>query len=183
MPTFISILRGINVSGQKLIKMEALKEMYEKLGFTSIQTYIQSGNVVFRSENSDPVSLEKMISQQILKSTGFEVPVIVLDLADLKEIISNNPFLTDSSKEISHLHVTILSAIPDDVIAEKMNAKKSPDEDYSFVGRAIYLYCPNGYGRTKLHNNFIEKAGKVPATTRNWKTILEIFNIAERLES
>jgi len=183
MPIFISILRGINVSGQKLIKMETLKELYENIGFQNVQTYIQSGNVVFRSENSDPVSLEKMISEQILKSTGFEVPVFVLDVADLKEIINNNPFLTAPAKEISHLHVTILSAVPDDVIAEKMNAKKSPGEDFSSIGRAIYLYCPNGYGRTNLHNNFIEKAGKVPATTRNWKTILEIFNIAEKLES
>lgn len=179
MPTFISILRGINVSGQKLIKMEALKEMYEKLGFTSIQTFIQSGNVVFRSENSDPVSLEKMISQQILKSTGFEVPVIVLGIEELTEIINKNPFIHDKTKDISLLHVTVLAGSPQLVNFDKLNEKKSTGEEFAWIGRAIYLYCPVGYGRTKLTNTFLEKTLKVSATTRNWKTTLELMRIAE----
>lgn len=183
MPTFISILRGINVSGQKLIKMEALKELYEKLGFTSIQTYIQSGNVVFRSENSDPVSLEKMISQQIQKSTGFEVPVIVLGIEELTEIINKNPFIHDKTKDISLLHVTVLAGSPQLVNFDKLNEKKSMGEEFAWIGRAIYLYCPVGYGRTKLTNTFLEKTLKVSATTRSWKTTLELLRIADRLES
>ena len=178
--TYISILRGINVSGQKLIKMDALRKLYEDLGFHNVTTYVQSGNVVFKGEDSELNNLEQRISQQIEKDFGFEVPIIVLTIDKLKQIINNNPFQNDLNKDHSYLHVTFLSSNPDHYDKETIESKKQNEEEISFSENAIYLYCPKGYGRTKMNNNFLEAKLKVLATTRNWKTTKELFKIAQQ---
>lgn len=180
MTTYISILRGINVSGQKLVKMDALKNMYEKLCFENIQTYVQSGNIIFSSEQSDVKNLELTISTQIKSDFGFEVPVIVLNVETLKTIIEDNPFANDTSKDISFLHVTILADNPIQFDKESILDKRQSNEEIEFTSRAIYLYCPNGYGKTRLNNNFLETKLKVSATTRNWKTTTELLKLATK---
>jgi len=180
MTTYISILRGINVSGQKLVIMDALKNMYEKLRFENIQTYVQSGNVIFSSEQNDVKNLELTISTQIKSDFGFEVPVIVLNVETLKTIIEDNPFTKDTSKDISFLHVTILAENTILFDKESILDKKQSNEEIEFTSRAIYLYCPNGYGKTRLNNNFLETKLKVSATTRNWKTTTELLKLATK---
>jgi uncharacterized protein (DUF1697 family) len=182
MTTYISILRGINVSGQKLIKMDDLRKLCEKLGFSDVTTYVQSGNVFFKGDDFELSDLEQKISQQIQKDFGFEVPVIVLTIDKLGQTIDNNPFLNDPNKEHSHLHVTFLSSQPDSYEKETIESKKQNKEEISFSENVIYLYCPNGYGRTKLNNNFLESKLKVVATTRNWKTTNELFKIANQIK-
>jgi len=181
MTTFISILRGINVSGHKLIKMDVLRKIYQDLGFQNVTTYVQSGNVVFTENNYEPGKLEQKISKQIEKDFGFEVPVIVLTIDNLKQIIDNNPFLKDPDKDPAHLHVTFLSSKPLLYNKETIESKKLNDEEISFSNNAIYLYCPNGYGSTKLTTGFLENKLKVGATTRNWKTTNELFKIAKQI--
>ncbi|MDP4278021.1 MAG: DUF1697 domain-containing protein [Bacteroidota bacterium] len=180
MTTYISILRGINVSGQNLIKMDALQKLYENLGFHNVTTYVQSGNVVFKGDDFELNSLEQRISRQIEKDFGFDVPVIVLTVDKLKQIIDNNPFQNDLKKEHSYLHVTFLSSNPDHYAKKTIESKKQDEEEISFSENAIYLYCPRGYGKTKLTNNFLEAKLKVVATTRNWKTTNELFKIAQQ---
>ena len=179
MTTYISMLRGINVSGHNLIKMDALRKLYENLGFKNVTTYVQSGNVVFTGNDIDVYELGQRISQQIEKDFRYEVPVIVLTLSKLKQIIDNNPFLKDLSKDIAYLHVTFLSSQPDHYDHKIIESKKQNEEEISFSDNAVYLYCPNGYGRTKLDNNFLEAKLKVGATTRNWKTTTELLRIAQ----
>jgi uncharacterized protein (DUF1697 family) len=179
MTTYISLLRGINVSRQKLIKMDVLKKMYEDLHFVNIQTYIQSGNVIFQAKKSENKDLETRISSQIQRCFGFEVPVIVLETGELKDIVERNPYKADKTKDISYLHVTFLSSEPEHINLELINIKRSPVEGFTLFERAVYLYCPNGYGKTKLTNTFLENILKVSATTRNWKTTVELFTIAE----
>jgi uncharacterized protein (DUF1697 family) len=181
MTTNISILRGINVSGQKLIKMDDLRHLYEKLGFHNVTTYVQSGNVIFKSDDIEPNDLGQNISQQIQKDYGFEVPVIVLTIGKLKQILDNNPFLNDPNKEHSHLYVTFLASQPASFEKAAIESKKQNEEEISFSENVIYLYCPEGYGRTKLNNNFLESKLKVVATTRNWKTTNELFKIANQM--
>lgn len=181
MKTYISILRGINVSGHKLIKMDALRNLYENMGFSNVTTYVQSGNVIFRGEDIELKILEKQISQQIEKEFGFQVPVIVLSIEKLQQIIDNNPFAEDKNKDQSFFHVTFLSSRPDKYDTNTIEDKKQNEEEISFSDNAVYLYCPNGYGRTKLTNNFLEAKLKVGATTRNWKTTQELLKIAERI--
>ncbi|MDR2921003.1 MAG: DUF1697 domain-containing protein [Tannerella sp.] len=178
MTTYISILRGINVSGQNLIKMDALQKMYKNLGFGNIATYVQSGNVIFNSENAEPEKLGTEITQQIEKDFGFNVPVIVLTIDNLKQITDNNPFTKDLNKDKTFLYVTFLSSNPDEYDIKAIEEKKQDGEEVFITGHAVYLYCPNGYGRTKLNNTFLEKKLKVGATTRNWKTTNELLKIA-----
>lgn len=179
MTTYISMLRGINVSGHNLIKMDALRKLYENLGFQNVTTYVQSGNVVFIGDDIDVYELDQRISQQIEKDFGYEVPVIVLIQSKLKQIIDNNPFLKGQNVDIAFLHVTFLSSKPDHYDHKIIEDKKQDEEEISFSDNAVYLYCPNGYGRTKLNNNFLEAKLKVGATTRNWKTTTELLRIAQ----
>lgn len=180
MTIYISLLRGINVSGQKVIKMDALKKIYEELNFKNVQTYIQSGNVIFQDSDSDSIALEQKISNKIKEHIGFNVPVIVLNIEKLKALIGNNPYIAEGSKIISDLYVTILSSRPENIDLQIIRQNQSPGEEFTLMDEAVYLYCPNGYGRTKLTNTFFEKKLRVSATTRNWKTTLELLNIAER---
>ena len=133
MKTYISILRGINVSGQKIIKMVDLQNLYRNLGFENITTYIQSGNVVFTSDEFNTTSLAEKITKQIEKEFGFEVPVIVLTFDELQQIVDENPFLKDASKEPEFLHVTFLSSIPEQYNQEVIEEKKHNGEDIHFV--------------------------------------------------
>jgi len=183
MTTYISILRGINVSGHKMIKMDALRKMYEGLGFKNVQTYIQSGNVIFQDKIIDTKKLEKKIAKKITDQFSFEVPIMVKEIDELKTIVKNNPFGNDVSKDISYIHVTFLSAIPDKANVDKIKEGKYGVDEFVWIDNAIYLYCPNGYGITKLNNNFIESKLKVMATTRNWKTTKELLSMAENLQA
>ena len=182
MHTYISILRGINVSGHNLIKMNALQEMYMKLGFEKVQTYIQSGNVVFQCHEPSAKRIEDMISAGILNTFGFEVPVLVLGNEELLNISANNNFITERNEDITKLHVTFLSGVPDKTLSGTIGKQEFMPDEFNISGRSVYVFCPNGYGNTKLSNNFFEKKLKVRATTRNWKTILELVNISNSLK-
>ena len=179
MNTYISILRGINVSGHRMIKMKALQELYERMGFRNVRTYIQSGNVVFDHEPTETVKLEKEISGKILSTFGFEVPVIVLTKTELSAISTQNAFIGNRNEDISKLHVTVLSGQPEKQLAEHIGEGAYLPDEFYIHGRAVYLFCPNGYGNTKLSNTFFEKKLKVLATTRNWKTVLELLKMSE----
>jgi uncharacterized protein (DUF1697 family) len=178
METYISILRGVNVGGQAQIKMEALKKSYEKLQLSNVRTYIQSGNVIFDAAEGDTRTIESKISSQIEADFGVQVPVFVLTSESLKRIIEENPFTKDPGKDITFLHATFLAEMPKQYDRESIEDKKQGDEEIRFSEKAIYLYCPHGYGRTKLNNNFLEKKLKVGATTRNWRTTLELLRLA-----
>ena len=179
MATWTSILRGINVSGHKSVKMDALRKSYEALGFQNVATYVQSGNVIFTSENNEEDALAETIMQQIEKDFGFEVPVIVLSADKLNCIIDNNPFVK-SDKEERFLYVTFLASKPKKFDLHAIEEKKRTSEEILITDDAVYLYCPSGYGRTKLNNNFLEKKLQVRATTRNWKTTNVLLNMAHQ---
>jgi len=183
MTTYISILRGINVSGYKTIKMDALRKIYESLGFKTVQTYIQSGNVVFRYKLTEIEKLEKKIAQKIFEQFSFEVPVMVKTFDELNEIVNSNPLVNDPSKDAAHLHVTFLSAKPEKSRIEKITEEKYGTGEFAILDKAIYLYCPDGYSNSKLSNTFLESKLKVVATTGNWKTTRELLSMAEKLEA
>jgi uncharacterized protein (DUF1697 family) len=160
--------------------MDALRKSYEKLGFHNVSTYVQSGNVIFMGKDGFELNkLGQKISRQIEKDFGFDVPVIVLSIDKLKQIIDNNPFLKDPGKEQTFLHVTFLSSKPDKYDYKTIEEKKQNGEEVFFADNAVYLYCPNGYGNTKLSNSFLETKLKVGATTRNWKTTNELLKMAQ----
>ena len=161
--------------------MIALKLMYEELGFRDITTYIQSGNVVFRASQLEPPrKLGSMIRKKITLTFGFDVPVIVRTLDDWNSILNTNPFHDDPEIDRDKLYVTLLEDEPDPARVTKLKPADYLPEKFIWAGMTIYLYCPNGYGRTKLNNNFFEQKLKVAATTRNWKTMIALRDIASK---
>ena len=177
MKKFVAILRGINVAGSKPIKMDDLKKMFSDLKLKNVSTYIQSGNIFFESDISDQKKLEGLISNGILKVFKFEVPVIIRNSDELKVIIEKNPFLKEKNIDVTKLHVTFLSAIPDKTYINSIKETAYEPDRFIIKEREIYLYCPNGYGNTKLNNNFFENKLKLKATTRNWKTVLKLYEL------
>ncbi len=176
MKTYISLLRGINVSGQKKITMDDLKKLYESLGFKKVQTYIQSGNVVFQSTEADGSAVIQKIEKKITKVYGFEVSVLIRTPEELQQVIARNPFTKQESEKS---YVTFLSGVPVQVPMDEINKAKNSSEKYKIVGKEVYFYCPTGYGKTKLSNNFFEKKLKLSATTRNRNTVNKLLEIAE----
>lgn len=181
MNIYIAILRAINVSGKNKINIAELKKMFEDMNFKNVTTYIQSGNVVFESKKTDYKKLEKLIETKILERFTLQIPVIVRDKNELTSIIKSNPFLKRKNIDVTKLHATLLANEPEQTnIGKLKNVHYEPDE-FILSGREIYVYCPNGYGTTKINNNFFENKLKVTATTRNWKTMNELLSIAENI--
>ncbi len=171
---YISLLRGINVSGQKKIKMADLKKMYESLGFKKVATYIQSGNVVFESKESSPQQIADTIKAQIAKDFGYEVKVMVFDVDAFTKKVQQHPF---SEEEAPFVYFTFLSAVPENIPQDKIKAAKREGEQIEMIDDMVYFYCKEGYGRSKLSNNFFEQKLKVDATTRNYKTCMKLIEM------
>jgi uncharacterized protein (DUF1697 family) len=177
MPTYISMLRGINVGGHKLVKMDQLRESFESLGFQQVKTYIQSGNVVFTSAKLSTAALSKKIEAKILGDFGFSVSVISRTRDEMEITIQNNPFLKERGIDPTKLHVTFLSEAPALLAVKKMQALiAAPDQSYC-AGREIYFYLPNGVSQSSLWKTPWEQTLSVVTTMRNWKTVNSVYQM------
>jgi uncharacterized protein (DUF1697 family) len=178
MQTYISLLRGINIGGRNLIKMEQLRAAYTELGFTAVRSYIQSGNLVFDapviSQNTD---LEAAIRAKIQQIWGFDIPTIVRTKAEIAEICAANPLVSDERNH-SELHVVFLQEpkANDEAIGAMLPLRRE-SELLAHCPDALFLYCPDGYHKSKIHNNYIEKQLATAATTRNWRTCTTILDL------
>jgi uncharacterized protein (DUF1697 family) len=176
MTKFIALLRGINVSGQKKIKMSELQLLFEKLGFQDVETYIQSGNVVFSTKEKSGEKLEAKISSGIKAKYGFDVQIIVITPEEIEFVLKNNPFLK-KKKDSEKLYVTFLSKAPTAECVKKLKAIDYSPEKFILDGKFIFLTLPSGYGKARLNNNFFEKKLKVFGTTRNIKTVMTLLEM------
>ncbi len=176
MPVFTSILRGINVSGQRKVPMAQLRSLYEDLGFKNVATYIQSGNVVFEAASSK--GLAQQIETAIHTAFGFEVPVIIRTKKEWEQVVTDNPFLKKNpEKDIAKLHVTFLEVAPDKGLWDKLDLARFLPDECRIMEKEVYLHIPDSYGNTKLSNALFEQKLKIKATTRNWKTVLQLGEI------
>lgn len=175
MPTYIALLRGINVSGQKKIKMAELRSLLADSGLQQVQTYLQSGNVVFQSEATAEEAAQK-VEQLIREHYGYTVKVVIKIPAELHQIVAESPFV---DQETNLLYVTFLAEKPGSDQLEKLQAGDYSPEAYVLHEKIIYIFAANGYGRAKLNNNFLEKKLKVAATTRNWKTVNALLEMSQ----
>ena len=173
------MLRGINVSGHNCVKMEDLRAFFATLGFARVETYVQSGNVVFMSASKSTANLAKSIEQRMAHNFGFSVPVLLRTADEMAAIVASNLLLKETAIDPAKLHVTFLSAAPARTAHEQIAPLAAGTERFHVVGREIYLYCPDGYGKTKLSNTAIEKKLSVGATTRNWKTVNTLLAMAQ----
>jgi uncharacterized protein (DUF1697 family) len=177
MQTYISMLRGINVGGQKQVRMADLKGLYESLGLGNVQTYVQSGNVVFDSKEQDAEKLRKFIEAQIKATFSFSVPVTIRTADDFKCVIENHPFAKEDPVRVL---VTFLYERPEQSKWNELSHYQDKVDRFALGEQEIFLFCPGGYGRTKLSNTFFEKKLGVAATTRNWKSINALYEMASK---
>ncbi|HVC92404.1 MAG TPA: DUF1697 domain-containing protein [Pirellulales bacterium] len=177
MHTYIALLRAVNV-GSTWIKMAELGELFSTHGFQDVATYIQSGNVVFSSRDSHARCIET-IASFLEKRLTTPVCIILKNAKDMAMVVSENPFLEDSTIDPTKLHVTFLKEKPTKNVVRMMDAIKAGEDRFHVSGSVVYLHCPDGYGRTKLSNSAIERALRVQATTRNWKTVVTLLDMAQ----
>jgi len=171
---YIALLRGINVSGQKKIKMVDLKAMLVKLGLKEVMTYIQSGNVVFESSEKSTKSLEVKIKQGIADFFGFDVPVLVKDRLELEQIFLENPYQKQEDIEAKRVYYALLKDTPEKNAFLNLKQEDYPNELFTISDNCVYLNCLNGAGKAKLTNTIIERKLKVSATTRNHRTLQKL---------
>ena len=178
MANYISMLRGINVSGHKKILMKDLRAMYEALGYDNISSYVQSGNVIFSTKKKSLASLEKNIKAEIANTFSFDVPTLVRDLDYFENIINHNPYSEQTELDSKTPYVLFLNTVPNEAtidIPEKETGEFALQKD------AIYIHYPDGAGKSKLTTNFFERKLEVSGTMRNWKTVLALRDMARAL--
>jgi uncharacterized protein (DUF1697 family) len=182
MAVIISLLRAVNVTGHNMVKMDALRELYESLGLRDAQTYVQSGNVVFRTNAKDLVRLQKRIEDGIEQSFGFRTSVVLRSSAELKDVIRRNPFAKRSGIEPNKLVVSFLAGEPGSEPKQKIVQIKVGPEEMYLDGRELYIHYAGGMGKSKLSPALLERTLKVSGTARNWNTVTKLLEMAEAVE-
>ena len=180
MTACVSLFRGINVGGNRIVPMNELKSLHEALGFRHVVTYIQSGNVVFSSDETDPARLARQIEESFAQKFGFRSQVIVRTSAELEEIIASNPFQNQPEKEPKWILVLFLATRPEDTTLEDLKKSYSGPEEIYLTGQELYVYYSEGVGRSKLTLPLIEKKLKTVGTGRNWNTVLRLREMMQR---
>jgi uncharacterized protein (DUF1697 family) len=163
--------------------MADLKKLCESLGLKNVQTYIQSGNLVFELAQPEPISaLETRLEKAFSETFGFEIPVLIRTAEEWAELIAQNPFLKEENVDIDRLHLTCLKELPSPELLEKIKTFQYLPDRYEIIVREVFISCAAGYGTSKLVNSFFESKLKTPATTRNWKTVMQLNELANHIE-
>jgi uncharacterized protein (DUF1697 family) len=183
MAVIVAMLRGVNVAGHNKIKMEELRALCESLELREAQTYVQSGNVVFRTKERNLGALARRMEDAIERSFGFRPAVIVRTTSELKDAIAKNPFARRRGIDPSKLLVTFLASDPSAEARDQVLKIKTDPEELRIDGREVYIYFPNGMGRTKLSWPTIGKMLGTSGTGRNWNSVTKLLEIAEKLEA
>jgi uncharacterized protein (DUF1697 family) len=175
MTTFICLLRGINVGGKRVVKMESLRALFESAGAQNVRTYIQSGNVIFEWPGASlHTGLEEEISQKIEAAFGFSVPLLLLKSTDLKRLLAANPYGQNPLLNSGFFHLTLFKKPLSDLQLQAYEQNRLPAEEAVLHPECAYLYCPAGYQNFKGSNSFWEQRSGTQATTRNWKTLQQL---------
>ncbi|RWX00541.1 DUF1697 domain-containing protein [Flavobacterium cerinum] len=182
MPVYLALLRGINVSGKKIIKMEDLRKLMSSEGFENVKTYIQSGNVIFKSSENRKDHLARSIEVIIEEHYGFDVLVFILEIKDLIKAVDNNPFVEGRVEEeagFKKIYVTFLSEKPLAENFKKLKEAPIANDLIEIIDDILYFKLESRASDSKLSNNLIENKLKVRATTRNWNTTLKLLSLME----
>jgi len=179
MTRYAAFLRGINVSGQKIIKMERLKEIFESMKVKNVKTYIQSGNVIFDSSESNSETLINKIESHIKKSLGYEVTVITRTAAEIEKVITQNPFAKKKLDKDYNLYITFLAEEPTDALKKSLMESRDEIANYKIINREVYTLYKRSNAKHPFSNNFVEKKLKVAATTRNWNVVNKIYELGK----
>ena len=176
MTTYVALLRAINLGSRNKVSMADLRTLFGALGFEDVSTYVQSGNVVFRGRGA-AADVTAAIEDRIRSELGLDVTVLVRTGAQLAKLVDANPF-AGRDVDPATLHVTFLAEKPASARVRGLDPARSEPDEFRVAGREVYLRCPNGYGRSKLTNAYFEKGLGVAATTRNWRTVTKLVELA-----
>jgi uncharacterized protein (DUF1697 family) len=174
--TYIAFFRGINVGGTGTLPMNDLVGILEGMGFEEVQTYIRSGNAVFRSAPLEKDRTAQEIRSAILEMHGFAPAVLLLEGAELQAAAADNPFEAAEGKA---LHLFFLESLPGKPDLAGLGAVKAETEQFELRAKVFYLYAPDGIGRSRLAAR-VEQSLGVPATARNWNTVSRLLAMAEQ---
>jgi uncharacterized protein (DUF1697 family) len=177
----VSLLRGVNVGGHNKIGMAELRGLYESLGMSRPQTYVQSGNVVFETGERKLERVAERLEEGIERTFGFRPAVILRTAGELRDAVERNPFAARGGIEPSKLLVTFLRSDPGEEVREAVRRIPTGPEELRIDGREMYIYFPNGMGRPKLSLAQVERTLKVAGTGRNWNTVTKLLEMAEQL--
>lgn len=183
MPVLISMLRGVNLGPHNRIKMDALRVLYESLQLEDPRTYVQSGNVIFRTKEKNPAKLAKKIQGGIEKEVGFRPEVILRTIEELRQSLAVNPFRNRRDLEPSKLLITFLSAEPAAEAPATIRGLNVQREELYLIGRELYIYFPDGIGKSNLPWSSVEKLIGVTGTARNLNSVVKMLEIAEQLKA
>jgi uncharacterized protein (DUF1697 family) len=173
----VALLRGINVGGKTTVPMEQLKSLFASLGHEDVTTYIQSGNVVFRSAPGSEQKVAAALEQRIADTFAVAARVLLRTPAELETIAARNSFLERQS-DLTKLHVVFLDRRPAASAVAELDPGRSPPDEFSVLGREVYLHLPNGFGRSKLTIDYFEGRLGAVATARNWRTLLKLIDLS-----
>ena len=188
MTVVISMLRGVNLGAHNRMKMDALRALYESLGLLDVATWVQSGNVVFKTAGRDlsklaGAKLAGRIEAGIESSFGVRTDVLLRTTGELRDVVAANPFARRSGIDPSKLLVDFLAREPSPEAKEKLLSVNIEPEELRIHGRELYIYFPNGMARPKLPSGLIDRTVKMPCTGRNWNTVTKLLKMAEALEA
>ena len=179
MTKHLALLRGINVSGHNMIKMDALQKMLENMGFQNVETYIQSGNVFVDSEDENAASVGFKIKQEISKVFGYDVPAVMVTKSDLENCFKNNPFLKDKNCDTKKLYVAFISKELTSLALNDLKISQFKPDEAAIDSSRIFIKYDVGAGKTRLDQKYIEKKLNVTATMRNWNTVTKLLEMYE----
>ena len=184
MPVLISMLRGVNVGAHNRVKMDDLRALYKSLKFEDPRSYVQSGNILFRTKENPTPELAKKIQAAIARKCGCNPDVILRTTAEFNRVIEGNPFSKRRDVEPGKLLVSFLSGEPGPE-AQSTIAKlnETHKEELHLKGRELYIYFPDGAGKSKLPWSSLEKLFKVTGTARNWNSVTKMLQMAEEMEA
>jgi uncharacterized protein (DUF1697 family) len=177
LPTYAAMLRGINLGSHKRISMADLRRLFEELGARNVQTYVVSGNVVFESPPGSRAELARKIRDRIQADLGHDVTIVLRTAAEMAEVAATKPFGSDDDE---HLYVTFLEEKPEASRVKVLDGAPFAPDAFEIRGTEAYLHFPNGYGRSKLSNEWFERKLGVSATSRNWRTVTALAELSAR---
>lgn len=169
----VALLRGINVSGKNMLPMPDLAAIFAATGCEDVRTYIQSGNVVYRTGTANAKRVPARATAAIAAQFGYKVPVVARTGAEFASVQAANPFLKRGT-DPKTLYVAFLATVPTAAQAAALDPKRSPADRFVLVGRELYLYLPNGAGASKLTNDYLDRTLGTVSTIRNWNTVQKI---------
>ena len=174
--THVALLRGINVGGKNLLPMTELAALFEAAGCAGVRTFIQSGNVLLAAPAAVARRLPERIGSLIEERHGLRVPVVLRTAAELRRVAAGHP-LSQAGADPRFLHVAFLAAAPDRAAVARLDPARSPPDAFAVVGRDVYLSLPNGAGRTRLTNDYLDRTLGTTSTLRNWNTVRKLAEI------